>query len=91
MADIEHVFPGGDSVKEPACQCKQTLSGEDLIPVLGRSPEGGHSNPLQCSFLENHRDGGAWWVATYGVTQSQTRLNRLSSSRSNSKIIESTC
>ena len=53
MADIEHVFPGGDSVKEPACQCKQTLSGEDLIPVLGRSPEGGHSNPLQYSWLEN--------------------------------------
>ena len=34
----------------------------------------GNGNPLQCSCLENHRDGGAWWAAVYGVTQSQTRL-----------------
>ena len=34
----------------------------------------GNSNPLQCSCLENTRDGGAWWAAVYGVTQSQTRL-----------------
>ena len=34
----------------------------------------GKGNPLQCSFLENPRDGGAWWAAVYGVTQSQTRL-----------------
>ena len=40
----------------------------------------GNDNPLQCSCLENPRDGGAWWAATYGVTQSQTRLKRLSSS-----------
>ena len=31
--------------------------------------------PLQCSCLENPRDGGAWWAAIYGVTQSQTRLS----------------
>ena len=37
-------------------------------------------NPLQCSCLENHRDGGAGWAAIYGVTQSQTRLKQLSSS-----------
>ena len=41
----------------------------------------GNGNPLQCSCLENPRDGGAWWAAVYGVTQSQTRLKRLSSSR----------
>ena len=41
----------------------------------------GNGNPLQCSCLENPRDGGAWWAAVYGVTQSQTRLERLSSSR----------
>ena len=40
----------------------------------------GNGNPLQCSCLENPRDGGAWWAAFYGVTQSQTRLKRLSSS-----------
>ena len=40
----------------------------------------GNGNPLQCSCLENPRDGGAWWAAVYGVEQSWTRLKRLSSS-----------
>ena len=40
----------------------------------------GNGNPLQCSCLENPRDGGAWWAAAYRVPQSQTRLRRLSSS-----------
>jgi len=40
----------------------------------------GNGNPLQCSCLENPRDGGTWWAAVYGVTQSQTRLKQLSSS-----------
>ena len=40
----------------------------------------GNGNPLQCSCLENPRDGGAWWAAVYGVTQSRTQLKRLSSS-----------
>ena len=35
----------------------------------------GNSNPLQCSCLENPRDGGAWWAVIYGVAQSRTRLN----------------
>ena len=38
----------------------------------------GNGNTLQCSCLENPRDGGAWWAAIYGVAQSQTRLKRLS-------------
>ena len=42
----------------------------------------GNGNPLRCSCLENPRDGRAWWAAIYGVTQSQTRLKRLSSSSS---------
>ena len=37
----------------------------------------GNGNPLQCSCLENPRDGGAWWAAVYGVAQSRTRLKRL--------------
>ena len=41
----------------------------------------GNGNSLQCSCLENPRDGGAWWAAIYGVAQSRTRLKRLSSSR----------
>ena len=40
----------------------------------------GNGNPLQCSCLENPRDGGAWWAAVYAVAQSQTRLKCLSSS-----------
>ena len=42
----------------------------------------GSGNPLQCSCLENPRDGGAWWAAVYGVAQSRTRLKRLSSNSS---------
>ena len=32
----------------------------------------GNGNPLQCSCLENSRDGESWWPAVYGVTQSDT-------------------
>ena len=39
----------------------------------------GNGNPLQCSCLENPRDGEAWWAALYGVAQSWTRLKWLSS------------
>ena len=42
----------------------------------------GNGNPLQCSCLENPREGGAWWAAVCGVAQSRTRLKRLSSSSS---------
>ena len=54
-----------------------------LLSCIGE----GNGNPLQYSFLENPRDGGAWWVAVYGVTQSRTCLNRLSSSSSSSSVI----
>ena len=37
-----------------------------------RAEREGNGNPLQCSCLENPRDGGAWWAAVYGVTQSRT-------------------
>ena len=40
----------------------------------------GNGNPLKISCPENLRDGGAWWAAVYGVTQSRTRLKGLSSS-----------
>ena len=45
----------------------------------------GDGNPLQCSCLENPRDGGAWWAAVYGVAQSRTRQKRLSSSSRDDK------
>ena len=47
---------------------------------------GGNGNPLQCSCLENPRDGGAWLAAVYGVAQSRTQLKQLSSSSSSSSI-----
>ena len=48
----------------------------------------GNGNPLQCSCLDNPKDGGAWWAAVvYGVAQSWTRLKRLSSSSSSNHII----
>ena len=47
----------------------------------------GNGNPVQCSCLENPRDGGAWWAAIYGVAQSRTRLKWLSSSIITSKCI----
>ena len=42
----------------------------------------GNGNLLQCSCLENPRDGRAWWAAIYGVAQNQTWLKRFSSSSS---------
>jgi len=49
-----------------------------LIPGSGRSPAGGHGHPLQYSGLETLVGRGAWWAAVHRVTQSQTRLERLS-------------
>ena len=42
----------------------------------------GNGSPLQCSRLENPRDGGAWWAVISGVAQSRTRLKQLSNSSS---------
>ena len=51
------------------------------LPCIGER----NGNPLQCSCLENPRDGEAWWAAVYGVAQSRTRLKQLSSSSSSQK------
>ena len=42
------------------------------IPGLGRSPGGGHDNPLQCSCLENPMDRGAWWATVHRVPKRWT-------------------
>ena len=42
------------------------------VPELGRSPGGGHGNPLQCPCLENPTDRGAWRASVRGVAKSQT-------------------
>ena len=63
-------FPGGSAVENlPA-----NAGDESLIPGLGRSPGGGHGNPLQYTFLENPLDREAWWATVLGVTKSWTQL-----------------
>ena len=64
-------FPSSSDGKESACNTGDL----GLIPGLGRSPGGGHGNPLQCSCLENPMDRGAWRATVHGVTESQTQLN----------------
>ena len=43
------------------------------VPGLGRSPGGGHGNPLQCSCLENPMDRGAWQTTVHTVTETQLK------------------
>ena len=63
--------------------CSESDTTEQLHFHFSLSCTGeGNGNPLQCSCLENPRDGGAWWAAVSGVAQSRTRLKRLSSSSS---------
>ena len=64
----------------------QTVTQLHLFHTLAFTGEG-NGDPLQCSCLENPRDGGAWWAAIYGIRQSRTRLKRLSSSSSSSKVM----
>ena len=47
---------------------------ETKLPTSVVSNREGNGTPLQYSCLENPMDGGAWWAAIYGITQSQTRL-----------------
>ena len=58
--------PGAQGDMMNKCHVKSWIIGE------------GNGSPLQCSCLENSRDGGAWWAAVYGVTQSRKRLKWLS-------------
>ena len=61
-------FPGGSVSKESACN-----EGDlGLIPGLGRSPGGGHGNPLQYSRQENPMDRGAWQAAVHVGAESDT-------------------
>ena len=58
-------FPGGSVVKSPAANAGEAGS----IPVSGRSPGAGNSNPLQYSSLGNPMDRGAWQARVHGVTE----------------------
>ena len=65
------------SGKESACDAKD-VGDTGSFPGLGRSPGGGHGNPLQYSYLENPVDRGAWRATAHRVTKSWTQLRRLS-------------
>ena len=68
--------------------CTESDTTEQLHFHFSLSCTGeGNGNPLQCSCLENPRDGRAWWAAVYGVAQSWTRLKRPSSSSSRSHLL----
>ena len=69
------ILPGGLVVKNPPDNAGD-IRDVGSIPGLGRSPGGGHGNPLQ-SCLENPMDRGALQATVHGVAQSQTRLNDL--------------
>ena len=64
-------FPHGSDGKESACNAGDL----GTIPGSGRSPGGGHGNPLQYSCLENPMDRGAWQTTAHRVTKSQTGLS----------------
>ena len=64
-------------VKNPPANAGD-ITDTGLIPGSGRSPGGGHGNPLQYSCQENPMDRGAWWATVHGVAQSRTQLKQLS-------------
>ena len=66
-------FQSGSSGKESACDAGD-IRDLGLINELGRCPGGGHSNPLQYSYLENPMDRGAWWATVHGVPKNRARL-----------------
>ena len=65
------IFPPSLVGKESACNAGDL----GLIPELGRSPGGGHGNPLQYSCLKNQIDRGDWWATVQGVAKSWTQLS----------------
>ena len=66
-------FPGGSVVKNPPANAG-TTGDSGSIPRSGRSPRGGHGNPLQYSCRENPVDRGAWWAIFHRIAKSWTQL-----------------
>ena len=72
---------GSFSLCNPSVSCCVSVGARFHCSAVFRVGEG-DGTPLQCSCLENPRDGGAWWAAVYGVAEGRTRLTRRSSSSS---------
>ena len=71
------VNPGASVGKESICNA-EVSGAKGSIPGSGRSPGGGHGNPLQYPCLENPMNRGAWRATVHGVAKGQTRLKWLS-------------
>ena len=61
---------------------------ERRVQFLGRSPGGGHGNPLQYSCQENLMDGGAWWGTVHGVAKNGTRLKLSHSMQASTSLLK---
>ena len=73
----DFIFGGSKITADGDCRHeikRRLLLGRIVMTNLDSIFGEGNGNPLQCSCLENPRDGRAWWAAVYGVAQSQTRL-----------------
>ena len=68
-------FLGGATGKESTCPCRRHKGCGGLIPGSGRSPGGGHGNPLQYSCLEKPMDRGAWRATVHRVAKNHIRPN----------------
>ena len=73
---IEFVYKGGAVVQNPPANAEDARDGGS-IPGSGRSPGGGHGNPLQYSCLENPMDRGVWQATVHRVAESRTQLSTL--------------
>ena len=71
-------IPVGGSVGKESTYNAGVIGDTSSIPGLGRSPGGGHGNPLPYSCLENPMDGDTWWAIVDRVSKSRTRLKQLS-------------
>ena len=69
LLSLSRSFFGGSVVKNPPASAG-AAGDTGFISGSGRSPGGGHGNPLQYSCLENPMDRGAWWATVHGVEQS---------------------
>ena len=80
-------FPCGTSDKELFANAGD-LRDMGLIPGSGRSPGGGHGNPLQYSLLENLLDRGVWWATVHRVMTSGTHMHATKASDPNANICQ---